>query len=300
MPDYTTITGVPTREIYRSDDFCIVRLAGKKNQIVIGDIPPADLKFGLRYQFSGRWETHPQHGERFKIDGYALKQPTSRAGLLKYLETFDGIGVKRAQQIVDRFGVEDCLGKIRSTNSGPDAVFLLQIFGTAEAVIELRESITQHNTETRVELLGILSGRGFPSSLITELIRKFGIAAPTRIRSDPFLLLQFSGSGFLRCDALWRDLGLPLDSPVRARHCVRYCMRQNRSGDSWIAAHGLLDSVRSMLGVDTGRTAQDAISQCISEGVIAYVCVEGRYWVADAEENEAEQQIAMKLGELVG
>lgn len=307
MPDHTTITGTPLAEIYRRDEFAIVKLHGKtrdKQRVISGNIPQSDLKFGLRYVFSGVWKNHQQHGPTFHVDGYALKQPTSRAGLLKYLETFDGIGVKRAQKIVDHFGVERCLAELRRERdypSGGEAYSYLIGLGVSHGAIEkLCEDVTVHNTDTRIELLGLLSGRGFPSSLITEVVREFGMSAPTRIRSDPFVLLKFSGSGFIRCDTLWRDLGLPLDSPVRARHCVSYAIRQNRHGDSWISGHALLQSISGMLGVDTGTTAEDAVRKCIDEGIISYVCVDGRYWVADAAEHSAEVVIGEKLGELAG
>jgi hypothetical protein len=164
-------------------------------------------------------------------------------------------------------------------------------------VLSLSAALIQDNQfqETKLQLLDLLAGRGFPHNLPEEAARKFGVLAPVRIRRDPFCLLvaKLPGCGFLRCDALYVELGLPLDRMRRQIMCALHAIRSDSSGTTW---HGW-DEIAKTIGEQlSGNVRIDrALRAAVRMKWLVTRTIDGKVWLADRKRATNEDEIANRL-----
>lgn len=292
MPE--ELIGVAKRELFRASDsdFTIEQLEG--GIVVLGEFPAGSLVPSLEYRFVGKWESHQRHGRQFRVFGFVQRRPHTAGAVLKYLTQFEGIGPVIARKIWEAFGPES----IRKLQEQPE--------GVAAAVAGLAESVAinagldiqkdEKFRDTRVELLGLLGGRGFPGTLIDWCIGQWQVSAAVTLRSDPFRLIELGapGCGFLRVDQLYQDLGLPLKSERRLTMLAWHTVKSDMSGHTW---HRLDELTRRMLGL-CELNPKSAIETAVAQKWLAAIRIDGAVWIADATKGQNETYLASRLTEL--
>ena len=274
--------------------------------VVLGNAPRGEFIPGLTYRFGGRWE--PDRKDRsgkverqFKFTHYTKAEPHSRYGLVNYLAKFaPGIGPVIANRLFDSFG--------------PEAVKVLREF-PAKAVTAVNESgrlnsrmlLTLEKAETaavtlkkmgvmedtKIELVGIFSGRGFPHSLVDQCLKIWGVLAPTRVARDPFSMLirRLAGCGFARCKRLYDDLGLPPGRLKVQMLCLWHSLRTDNAGHTWFPAEQCKRTLeQSISGVKVGLR---------SRWLAKRLDADGKLWLAEFTKSENEQIVAERLAELL-
>ncbi len=99
------------------------------------------------------------------------------------------------------------------------------------------------------------------------MIEKWGVEACDFIRENPFCLRIFPGAGFLKCDALYRALGLPMDAMTRQVNCVLYACESDITGSTWVPKSLIANAMSTQIG-GVMPQLDEAIWQAVDENLI--------------------------------
>jgi exodeoxyribonuclease V alpha subunit len=248
---------------------------------------------GMEYQLSGKWSNHPDFGKQFKFDSYTPVKPSDTNGIYKYLvRTVKWVGPIMAERLINIYG-DETLDVLRED---PEMV-AAEIQGlTEKKALEIQETLIENEQiETvLVELMKILDIPGLRKSLPTELIRKYGLNAADKLRKNPYIIINFQGSGFMIADRLaMHVLNISNNSMFRIKAAVKYAMEQDlHTGNVWITRQDLYFTVKELIGdlkeIDDG----------IDELLISEVIVDApglNNWLAFAKMDEDETYISTTI-----
>ena len=230
-------------------------------------------KEGLTYRFYGNWTkyTYKRTGKtinQFFAKTFVASEPMGRLGITTYLRQVPGIGPGIAAQLWEKFKDKS----VETLRTLPDvaaaAIPRLKADVAEVAATDLREK--RHLELTMIDLMNLLGGFGFPGSVYKEIVLKLGNKAAKIIKEDPFELMNFSGCGFKRADALYLSLGHDPTSLHRQSLCAWYAIASNGNGDTWlyseVARRGLLNSIGGAEVRDS-----EAIRAAIFNGLLASI-----------------------------
>lgn len=171
----------------------------------------------------------------------------------------------------------------------------------------------EQDAEQIRSVLEFLGCRGFYKTTAKQVVRDFGCAAIRRLRQNPYWLLRYRGCGFKRVDALYCELGLPLNRTKRQLLCGCKALEDSTNGSTWVPMSVLDRAIRSSidgaepnakralrLGVRAGLLAAQ-----MTDGASGHVEWDGSFtWVATEQEAAAErclaEAIAAAMDERVG
>jgi exodeoxyribonuclease V alpha subunit len=284
--------------VWRGDnDFIIGRLQDQTT--IKGEAKAGTLNAGGSYRFFGKWVNHPKYGRQFTFDHFIEDEPLTRHGVVAYLMRYGkrfGMTFNRSHALYDAFSAE-CLRKLRED---PDEC-AAQIgmtkpndLGKLRAMSALLAN-DRHAVHTKVDLMSLFDGGGFPKTLIDDVIAKWGGRAPTIIKADPFRLLthRFRGAGFARVDTLYLKLGHPANRMKRQVLAAWNEIGKHGEGDTWIPLGRAYDAVRRSIG------AVDASPQkAVKIGLRAKMLASHHHeitWVTTWRRSRNEARIADKI-----
>lgn len=212
---YATIEGAVARITYVSEEsqYVVARLdvPGKPDPVtIVGTV--LSLTPGETLRVHGRWSHHPKYGEQFRVERYESIVPATINGIRKYLGSgmIKGIGPVFAGRLVEAFG-EETLKVVEETPSR-----LAEVEGIGP---KRRERITTAWAEQREirEVMLFLQGHGVSPAYAVKIFKAYGQAAIATVRENPYRLARdIRGIGFKTADKIARELGIPIDSPLRA------------------------------------------------------------------------------------
>lgn len=292
----------------------------------VGNCDEGDLKPYLTYRLYGHWKENERFGRQFAVTTFVLAKPHGKTGVLKYLEQAPHVGAATALQLWNLFSsdavkicrehpeiIADKIQRIDEKKAGEIAEFLRNLSDLENASIEL---------------IDLLSGRGFPKATAMSAIKKFGNRAAEFIQRDPFILGAFRGCGFLRCDSLYMDLGLNPAKLKRQVCCTWYSIASDSSGDIWFRESAAGDYLKAKIagteidldraiavahrfkGIDVKRWCPTCMNRAkakvpdlfFGEGMVEVTCpacggqaANRPRWIADYRKAKAEDFIAKHL-----
>ena len=241
---------------------------------------------------TGEWVNDPVRGRQFKAKSVECIPPKSAEGIRRYLASglIHGIGPVLANRIVDKFGADtiDVLdhhsGRLREIPKvGPKKI----------------ESIIKGWREGKGTREGMISTQtyGIPASKASKIYRKYGPDSVAIIKRDPYRLCRdIWGIGFLTADRIALAVGLPKDSPLRARAAIVHTLRTeaDESGHCWTSEPDLLLHAQELVGISVEVLAE-ALKAEIDEGRV--VKEEDRLYLRDLW--AAERRVAAKLKDML-
>ena len=202
--------------------WCVVSLQSNNDSSFTAIGPLLGVRKGDEIRVSGRWVQHAKYGEQFEAESYLQVAPTTLDGLKRFLGSgkVRGIGPKRAQQIVDTFGL-NTLDVIDS-----ELERLLEIRGIGESTLEgIRSSWEQHRGIQQIMIF--LTGHGVAPGIAVKAFKRYGAGAVEVVRSNPYQLAEeIFGVGFLTADRIARQVGIPEDAPERLEAGVLHTLRE--------------------------------------------------------------------------
>ena len=211
----------------------------------------------------GQWVTDKVHGRQFKAETLTCIAPRSLKGIERYLASglIKGIGPVLAKRIVDTFGEETMM--VLSHQSGR----LREVPKLGRAKIEqIRAS--WHQNETLRE--NMIFGQTYGISIIkmTKIVKKYGPDAVAIVKADPYRLCRdIWGIGFATADKIALSVGIPKDSPLRARASISYTLETEAEdgGHCWTYENDLLLHANELTGIPT-EVLGEALTAEINEG----------------------------------
>lgn len=292
------IVGIVERVVWTADDGSFVIVALTDKITVKGHPPAGGLTSGLTYRFSGKWEAPSKYGRQFKFTTAAEQQPCDRNGVVQYLRKYAmRIGLVTANKLFDLYGSEAINVLKNDPQRAARECDRLPIEAAREAADTLKENQAQQ--ETRIRLMSLIGGKGFGEQAISECIKQWGAHAPDVVRRDPFKLMvsRIRGAGYLRCDRLWIEYGLPLDKMRRQVMAAWEFMRSDMSGSTWHSKADVIENVKRLI---TGNARPErAVGVALRAGLFTQCEREGRLWLAERRRAEDEDCVARKLEELL-
>lgn len=257
---------------------------------------------GSTYRFFGNWTDHPRHGKAFSFVAFTLGLPHTREAVVQYLlrelrGTKSGIGHAKAHRLYDLYE-SDAVRKLREHPAEVAKAIDVDVEKCYTAASVLQVNAKTENA--KIELVGILAGKGFPRTTIQDLIDRWGPKASAMVRRDAFLLLtgRFKGAGFSRCDNLYLSLGGDPAKLKRQTLCAWHGLNDNGAGNTWhdpdVAVKAINDRVD---GVNT--QPKKALKLGIRSGFLAKLRDDaGRLWLSDARNAKNEAEVAEHLSSL--
>lgn len=274
----------------------------KDGTTIVGASSPERLVRGMTYRFSGCWKTHQTYGRQFEFKHYVAKEPVTAAAVKSYLTKYlggnnTGIGTVKINKLIAELKPHNTVAVMKSQ---PERV--VEITGIsieqAEKVAVILTKIERFE-DTRMQLVQLFEGRGFSQVCIDECIKLFGVVAADRIRRDPFTLLvrKIHSAGFLRCDQLYRDLGLPEHRLKRQTICLWNQINQS-SGSVWVEATEAISEMRRLISsrvnpkkaIILGKRAKWLSTKRDGNNTL---------WISESQESIHEHQIKNYLGCLI-
>lgn len=210
-----------------------------------GPANPSELSKDLEYRFYGSWthyfNKHQRKNERqFRFNSFVRLAPATREAIIGYLcshGTGLGLGKQRAGMLYQLFGGEAVT--VARTDPERTARELTKnglLYRVEQAQLLSSSLAEDHAIEAiKLDLTGLVTGRGFPKSIVNTIIQEWGNKAAMIVRRDPYRLLKFSGCGFKRCDTMYLDLGHDPARLKRQALCAWYSLASNTDGHTWFS-----------------------------------------------------------------
>ena len=244
---------------------------------VVGPLLGAQVGESLRMR--GRWTSHPKYGRQFEVHSYTTVLPATVQGIRRYLGSglIKGIGPVMAERMVGHFGV-DIMHIIEDTPAR-----LIEVDGLGPKRTAM---ITAAWAEQKAikEVMIFLQGVGVSTSLAVRIYKKYGDAAISVVRAEPYRLASdVWGIGFKTADTIATSVGIARDSPERIKAGLAYTLSEAADdGHCYLPAPNLVTDAAKILEVPT-----DLIGPCLDELAAA----EGVVRESVPASASAEQQI---------
>ena len=241
---------------------------------------------------TGEWVNDPVRGRQFKAKTVECIPPKSAEGIRRYLASglIHGIGPVLANRIVDKFGADTI--DVLDHHSGR----LREIPKVGPKKIESIVKGWREGKGTR-EVMIFTQTYGISASKASKIYRKYGPDSVAIIKRDPYRLCRdIWGIGFLTADRIALAVGLPKDSPLRARAAIVHTLRTeaDESGHCWTSEPDLLLHAQELVGISVEVLAA-ALKAEIDEGRV--VKEEDRLYLRDLW--AAERRVAAKLKDML-
>jgi exodeoxyribonuclease V alpha subunit len=255
------LSGVVERITFHNLDngYVVLRVRAPKHRdlvTVVGTL--SSVVSGEYVEARGSWVTDRTHGLQFKADDLRTTPPHTAEGIAKYLGSglIKGIGPTYAKRIVEVFG-DKTLDVIDQSPT-----FLSEVKGIGPQRLERIRRSWQEQRGVR-EIMVFLQSYGVGTARAVRIYKQYGDAAIELVKSNPYrLTTDIWGVGFKTADELATRLGLPKDSPLRARAAVRFILQDMSSkGHVGYPEHGVIDETMRLTSI-----APEIIQESIESG----------------------------------
>ncbi len=248
-PETVVVEGVLRHVLFfaESSGWAAVRieLADGRNVTAVGTL--FGLQPGDHLRLNGTWSHHERYGEQLAVSSYLHIHPTTREGIRRFLASgrFRGVGPTMAQRLVDRFGVET----LDVLEHQPDRLTEVHGIGRSTAA-KIRDGWRQSRAVQ--ETMVFLHAHGVSPSVAAKVNNRYGAAALSVVRENPYRLAdEIFGVGFRTADRVAHDLGVPKDSPDRAKAGLLYVLHEaTGEGHVFLPCGRLLREASALLDVD--------------------------------------------------
>ncbi len=296
MEGRCSVDGTILNLIFQNEEngYTVLRLVTGDGEVVtvVGTIPCAAP--GENLIVTGRWMTHPTHGQQIQAQQVERHMPTTEGDILSYLSSgvVKGVGPATAEKLVDRFGTNT----LRILEEEPE--LLRKVKGITER--KAREIADSYRYQTGMRrLLDFLAVNDLPLSLALRLYRRYGMDALEAVRANPYLLVDEAyGVDFSVMDEIALAMGVSGDSRRRVEAAVLFELSHNLgNGHVFLPRDKLLSAAGQLIDCPTD-TVEAALDGLMDRGAVRQervgkveACYLRRLY--DAETHVAEKLEAM-------
>ena len=285
--------GVVADIVFQSDDgmYSVLRVEnkalGKFTAVYRGPAP----YLGEQVSLTGDWVEHARFGQQFNAASLQVMQPTSAAGMERFLASgaLPGVGPVMAARIVEMFGTEtlavleqypERLAKVKGI-SAKKAVAISEAY---QALSGLRE------------LMLFLESNGVSSGYAAKLQAVYGDTAITRLKENPYCLARdVDGIGFKTADRIALAMGMEHDCSERLEAGISYALVSAAgAGHTCVPEELLVRETARVLLVDR-EAVQEIFNQLIQKDRLRVEEVGGVRFIYPEYLYRAEVQTARRL-----
>jgi len=274
-PGEERITGVVDKVSFFSESsgFTVLRLKIKEDRdlvTIVGSV--AAVTTGQHIEAVGCWQNDKTWGIQFKATHLVVIPPDTLEGITKYLSSgmVKGIGQHLAKVLVKAYGME----VFTVIEDHPEQLLGLPGIGKKK-LLQIIAGWSEQKAIKKIMLF--LHSHGVSTSRIARIFRVYGDDAVAIVSANPYRLIHdIPGIGFKSADQIARNIGIPMDSPLRARAGIGYTLQElSLEGHCKVPEPMLLDAFRRLLTMPES-VLEEALRQELSIGTIVAVEEEGK------------------------
>ena len=211
---------------------------------IVGYLPFVNKGDSLK--IIGKFVTHPDYGDQFKVDTFEKIMPESLDALEKYLANglIKGVGPATAKKIVKKFGQST----VEVLKNEPEE--LAKIKGiTKDKANEISESFIE-NWELW-QIVGYLEKFGIGPQSAQTIFKKLGNDTIGKIEQDPYVLEELGIKvDFSQIDKMALQIGIEKNSLRRVGSGIRHALNLSTyNGHCCVLEENLITYVTRLLGV---------------------------------------------------
>jgi exodeoxyribonuclease V alpha subunit len=290
-----SIEGIVEDIIYtnESNGYTVCELScGKDTITAVGCMP--FINPGEAIKASGKWVSHPDYGEQFKVELYEKVMPKTADAIEKYLSSgiVKGVGPATAAKIVGKFGAET----LEIINNDPKRLSEIKGISLDKAI-----AIGQALSEQRglQDIIMFLQEYGISPSMCVKIYRAYAESAVSKIKENPYRLCDdIFGIGFKTADMIAMKLGIDPLSEFRIKSGIKYVLSHAASnGHTFLPENILKESAGKLLGADIPDINNLLISLIFDKTVVSEK-QENENHIYLSSYHNAEQSVCKKLFEL--
>ena len=223
LPQKTTVTGEVHHVRYENRDsgFAVLVMLDPEGKKFVACGVLAGTSPGKTLELTGHFEDHAEFGREFKADSFREVLPRTGDGIARFLcGSVPGIGPKTAELIVKHFGQETLAILDKSPRR------LIEVPGIGPRRAADLAAAWKQNSDRRDELI-FLQGLGVTPAYCRRLFKRYGDNAAEVVKENPYRLAEeVDGIGFLKADAIARELGISADAPERLAAAAAFTVNE--------------------------------------------------------------------------
>lgn len=279
--------------VFQSDDgmFCVLRVEnktqGRFTAVYHGPAP----YLGENLAIEGNWIEHTRFGRQFNIETLSVIQPTSIAGIERFLASgaIKGVGGITASLIVQEFG-SDTLDIL---SMYPERLAEIKGIGAKKAA-QIGESYRELSGLR--ELMIFLEAHGISSGYAAKVQATYGDTAITRIKENPYCLANdVAGIGFKTADRIAMAMGIEYDSEKRLIAGISYALvSASNAGHTCVPEELLISETARVLMVSVD-SVQNIFNNLLGKDMLRIEEMGGTRFIYPEYLYRAEVQTARRL-----
>jgi exodeoxyribonuclease V alpha subunit len=276
------------RRRYASEEsgWAVIEAAGDDGDSIVLVGPLIHLEERERAHVVGTWVDDSRYGMQVKVLEATPLPPTDVESVTIYLRRVKHVGAKRAQKLIDRYGIERVLDAV---DADPDAAFA-EAGLRRRAVEEASASWESMRVTRKLHLMLAPHGLAYLGSRLHDA---YGDSAARVVSERPYELTSVFGVGFVTADRIARGLGVADDGPQRSRAATLHVLAEaERGGSTCLPVEALLGSLDELLGSPADR---ELIDELVASGDL----VAEQRWIYRRQTAELEAELAARVLELV-
>ncbi|MDR3665750.1 MAG: ATP-dependent RecD-like DNA helicase [Ignavibacteriaceae bacterium] len=240
-----TIEAVLEDFIYKNEETGYAVASLSTGIKAVGLLP--GIKAGEHLKLSGYYESHPKHGQQFKIECFSVIYPTTTASISKYLGSglVKGIGPAIAQRIVEIFGEKTMEVMDNQTDK------LLQVEGIGKKkLLTIRKSWEEQKAVK--DIMIFLQSFDISPAYALKIYHTYEKDAIKIVQDNPYkLTYDVQGIGFKIADAIGKSVGFNEDHPKRIKAGIIYVLNEaSNDGHVFLPMPELINNCYGILNVD--------------------------------------------------
>jgi len=293
----SVLSGTVDRVTYHNDEtgFTVLKvlIGGRKTPVtIVGSIPHIVPGEGVTAE--GEWITDRTHGRQFKAEFLKGAPPDSAEGIEKFLGSglIKGVGPVYAGKLVARFGkhIFDIIEK--------ESARLEEVEGIGQT---RRQRIKESWNEAREirAIMAFLMANGISTARAFRIFKTYGDQAIPTVKKDPYCLARdIKGIGFKSADQIAMKMGIPADSPLRARAGIEHVLLElTNSGHCACRMDDLIQQSMEILHIDR-PVIEDSLAHALKEKRLVRDVIEGETLIYLVALYTCEVELARRLKSL--
>lgn len=246
---------------------------------------------GDTLKISGRFVTHQEYGEQFKVETFEKTEPKTLEALEIYLSSgsIKGIGPATAKKIIKAFG-EDTINIFRTNPSALSSISGINY----DKAMKMGESFNE-NWELW-NIVSFLEQFGISASNAKKIYKDLGTDAINEIKKNPYILVdKVRGIDFKQIDKMAMDIGIDVQDDFRVKSGIKYSLNLiSYNGHCCTIKENLIKYVKDLLGVPEPVIEDEIINLKVTEEIVIEKREEEE-WMYLVPFYKAEENIATRL-----
>lgn len=207
-----------------------------------GVMPKLDM--GSEYTATVKEDTDSQYAGSYLLEGIRQDKPTTIEEQKKFFEMI--LTENQVNNIFEVYEGQDIITMIQD-----DTFDYGKVKGLGDKTYEkMKEKVL--NSLDMSDLLVFLNQHGIKYNMVKGLVKKYKNPQIVidKINTNPYVLTEVKGIGFIKADEIAKAVGYSMTSPHRIDSCLRYIIgEENANGHSWITRKQLLNRAVTLLNI---------------------------------------------------